>query len=104
PEALPTHTLPTHFLHDALPISVAYGMVNLHTYDKIAYDAYRDLNNDQFNVITDYFDEHLTNPYKDIALISRTGERFFYLHDYNIDRKSTRLNSTHVSISYAVFC
>jgi|SRR5699024_7427315 len=66
-----------------LETTVAYGMVNLHTYDKIAYDAYRDLNNDQFNVITDYFDEHLTNPYKDIALISRTGERFFYLHDYN---------------------
>src|SRR5699024_11681262 len=24
--------------------------------------------------------------------------------DYDIDRKSTRLNSSHVSISYAVFC
>src|SRR5699024_11858205 len=24
--------------------------------------------------------------------------------DFNIDRKSTRLNSSHVSISYAVFC
>src|SRR5699024_11519885 len=25
-------------------------------------------------------------------------------HNYLIDRKSTRLNSSHVSISYAVFC
>src|SRR5207249_10573747 len=25
-------------------------------------------------------------------------------HLYNVDRKSTRLNSSHVSISYAVFC
>src|SRR5699024_11341129 len=30
---------------------------------------------------------------------------FNYLYDNNIlDRKSTRLNSSHVSISYAVFC
>src|SRR5207249_5090822 len=27
-----------------------------------------------------------------------------YLHDTAADRKSTRLNSSHVSISYAVFC
>src|SRR5437870_13086407 len=28
--------------------------------------------------------------------------RFYVLHD--VDRKSTRLNSSHVAISYAVFC
>src|SRR5690625_5556385 len=27
-----------------------------------------------------------------------------YLFDFNADRKSTRLNSSHVAISYAVFC
>src|SRR2546426_8440540 len=26
------------------------------------------------------------------------------LHDFGIDRKSTRLNSSHLVISYAVFC
>src|SRR5690606_40504614 len=26
------------------------------------------------------------------------------LHDFSLDRKSTRLNSSHVKISYAVFC
>src|SRR5690606_39842149 len=27
-----------------------------------------------------------------------------YLEDFELDRKSTRLNSSHVKISYAVFC
>src|SRR5690625_6040922 len=42
-------------------------------------------------------------------LIERTveslkGARRAILHMYNPDRKSTRLNSSHVAISYAVFC
>src|SRR5690625_6139090 len=28
----------------------------------------------------------------------------YLMEEYNIDRKSTRLNSSHVAISYAVFC
>src|SRR5690242_21176168 len=28
----------------------------------------------------------------------------FYQYDNKVDRKSTRLNSSHMSISYAVFC
>src|SRR6266851_5293684 len=27
-----------------------------------------------------------------------------FLHRYTMDRKSTRLNSSHITISYAVFC
>src|SRR5699024_11528351 len=30
--------------------------------------------------------------------------RFILVHAHALDRKSTRLNSSHVSISYAVFC
>src|SRR5699024_11359742 len=30
--------------------------------------------------------------------------KVYEIHLLNIDRKSTRLNSSHVSISYAVFC
>src|SRR5690625_5536912 len=30
--------------------------------------------------------------------------RFFYTVGFYLDRKSTRLNSSHVAISYAVFC
>src|SRR5699024_7462850 len=47
----------------------------------------------------------------DITLTSNTGkvkkvENIFPSNNknYNTDRKSTRLNSSHVSISYAVFC
>src|SRR5690606_40645373 len=39
--------------------------------------------------------------------IAREGKRLMPLTDYlfsNTDRKSTRLNSSHVKISYAVFC
>src|SRR5690554_7790883 len=32
------------------------------------------------------------------------NERIPYLKEVSIDRKSTRLNSSHVRISYAVFC
>src|SRR5438067_6379673 len=34
----------------------------------------------------------------------RVGERAVLVADGELDRKSTRLNSSHVSISYAVFC
>src|SRR5688572_32596608 len=33
-----------------------------------------------------------------------TNESFFLPHGSNTDRKSTRLNSSHSQISYAVFC
>src|SRR5690242_21083523 len=32
------------------------------------------------------------------------GASFFHQADAHLDRKSTRLNSSHMSISYAVFC
>src|SRR5438874_10347596 len=33
-----------------------------------------------------------------------SSRRFLRLYKQNVDRKSTRLNSSHVEISYAVFC
>src|SRR3712207_8389212 len=38
--------------------------------------------------------------------VATDGMRFSYvmLPDYPLDRKSTRLNSSHANISYAVFC
>src|SRR5690625_6918465 len=38
------------------------------------------------------------------TLLSHTGVAQRILHLANLDRKSTRLNSSHVAISYAVFC
>src|SRR3712207_8023042 len=32
------------------------------------------------------------------------GERVVVIYQQNLDRKSTRLNSSHANISYAVFC
>src|SRR5690349_25084971 len=32
------------------------------------------------------------------------GQKYWWGYEYGEDRKSTRLNSSHVEISYAVFC
>src|SRR6201986_3152401 len=37
-------------------------------------------------------------------MMNRPGERFYLFDDFRVDRKSTRLNSSHDQISYAVFC
>src|SRR5690349_24142703 len=54
------------------------------------------------------FDGRLTTSlaYFDIAQknTSVTNSEFFRLQSLGLDRKSTRLNSSHVEISYAVFC
>src|SRR6266576_1028999 len=39
-----------------------------------------------------------------LLISPRPPERFAFLVAYGLDRKSTRLNSSHVEISYAVFC
>src|SRR5437868_7220837 len=43
---------------------------------------------------------------KDHRIMVQVQSTWFPLYDRNpmVDRKSTRLNSSHVSISYAVFC
>src|SRR3712207_8203181 len=62
-------------LHDALPISHRIPMPE--------------------NILGALF--HITKPYMQIALDQHVGLR-------DVDRKSTRLNSSHANISYAVFC
>src|SRR5699024_12213247 len=42
----------------------------------------------------------ITNP----KIFNRTSDEFIQINRSISDRKSTRLNSSHVSISYAVFC
>src|SRR5699024_12070377 len=41
---------------------------------------------------------------RSIIMLLRPASGQVYLMDRPVDRKSTRLNSSHVSISYAVFC
>src|SRR5277367_62043 len=45
-------------------------------------------------------DNQLTNARK----LPEVNDRLVSLHNWEIDRKSTRLNSSHITISYAVFC
>src|SRR5699024_12114642 len=42
--------------------------------------------------------------FQDLIRIEETVGYFFFHQTEDLDRKSTRLNSSHVSISYAVFC
>src|SRR5699024_12031372 len=73
-----TCTFSTLSLHDALPISHLHGCV-------IATFEFGDVGLDQFR------------PFAENLNAINNGHR-------QQDRKSTRLNSSHVSISYAVFC
>src|SRR5690606_41899957 len=69
-------------------------------YDKSLVTAY--LSGDDFeNTIEQYID---TNDIKMLAMVTYQRSFFERLFYPSIDRKSTRLNSSHVKISYAVFC
>src|SRR3712207_7891626 len=46
----------------------------------------------------------LTEPFSIFGFVFDTDERYFYVVLAYVDRKSTRLNSSHANISYAVFC
>src|SRR5207249_10287342 len=84
PPAPPTTAIYTLSLHDALPISSAA------TDDKAKYIEAMRSGRTKYRKMTPNSDV-TTRTYGCLAII--TG-----------DRKSTRLNSSHVSISYAVFC
>src|SRR5437870_9667920 len=74
-------------LHDALPIS---------------YDSAHD----QRVTATVYVPKRFAAPHPAVILVAGSGghKDTDYLDDRRVDRKSTRLNSSHVAISYAVFC
>src|SRR5699024_11846389 len=75
-------------LHDALPI---FPHDEIHPYIQTAAK-----DNAQFTLKTD--PEYKTDPGSlAVVVAAKTAV-------YQSDRKSTRLNSSHVSISYAVFC
>src|SRR5690625_6790346 len=59
-----------------------------------------------------YYEENVTNQHEIIDVVDdfvRKGTNLIFGHGHIygrtfVDRKSTRLNSSHVAISYAVFC
>src|SRR3712207_7451805 len=56
-------------------------------------------------VVTQFLRDHGFDPYqRGFSLFSKTGVELVYLYFQIPDRKSTRLNSSHANISYAVFC
>src|SRR6266704_2914970 len=62
---------------------------------------------DSVNVTAFRGDEGVCKPFaefSDFFLTSLFALGFGDLRQFTLDRKSTRLNSSHVSISYAVFC
>src|SRR5207249_10195438 len=98
--ATETYTLS---LHDALPISnyfdtVLWPIVGANAYGPLATDAPNRL-----------FARGRAMPNPRWLLLGiadwRSGLPYSAVNDtLDLDRKSTRLNSSHVSISYAVFC
>src|SRR5699024_11671620 len=87
-------------LHDALPIFYVGSFMVCHFYNggfRGARNCYADAS---FFKNTNVADGHRRFSRNDSAYDSR----FFYTDQFALDRKSTRLNSSHVSISYAVFC
>src|SRR5690606_41588276 len=87
-----SHEIYTLSLHDALPIS------------RRIYEG------DDFNSTGERGDDpHLARAWPDYAALEAGGlaewaERLLQPMLDALDRKSTRLNSSHVKISYAVFC
>src|SRR5439155_12735305 len=88
--ATPTTEIYTLSLHDALPISCKYSGL-----DFLDFFAFR--RNRHWRVRR----ESATEPEADVVIRPQLGLRNINPHR---DRKSTRLNSSHVAISYAVFC
>src|SRR5690625_6756504 len=86
----------TRSLHDALPISLKGPL-------------HGGANEQVMNMLLEIGEEENAIPYikkklENKELIMGMGHRVYREGDPRADRKSTRLNSSHVAISYAVFC
>src|SRR3712207_9435434 len=74
-------------LHDALPILGEYGFVKREAFSFVTKNGTQ-------------LDGWMVKPLD----FDASKEYPVILHQYSGDRKSTRLNSSHANISYAVFC
>src|SRR5207249_12153003 len=94
--ALCTTAFFTLSLHDALPILGDGEGVRCRSKNR--------KNSHDFVVVPDRGYDHGTNPQGADRDRVHAGIGFSIVAAQLLDRKSTRLNSSHVSISYAVFC
>src|SRR5690606_41627802 len=101
PHPAPTSTY-TLSLHDALPILLAGFRLQLH----ILAERLRSQLGDPLGALADSIRDLIEG--RDFRRRLRHGQvaefSELYVRFDEVDRKSTRLNSSHVKISYAVFC
>src|SRR5699024_12598402 len=91
-------------LHDALPIYKKERILNEDTFNQWLQETI--LRTKGSYIIQRYIHTRtkMDEPYHIRAHVQKNGEgKWELVHIYSRDRKSTRLNSSHVSISYAVF-
>src|SRR5690606_40203780 len=91
-------------LHDALPISANTPLSQL---ADLPIDINIEEDTEQFTPMTSRIAHLMVIDMLAVAVTQRRGPEFItHLNAIkrSIDRKSTRLNSSHVKISYAVFC
>src|SRR5207253_11518369 len=100
----PNSRIYTLSLHDALPICGTHNCRCTHTYLLLAplvFDEYA-----HFHGIGEYSDGCILGKESGYTIPERTtkgtSKRIFLVFFFLVDRKSTRLNSSHVAISYAV--
>src|SRR5690606_39920070 len=89
-----TPAIATLSLHDALPIFAGGGQKEAHAF---------------LDALEIFGLGYSWGGYESLAVHVRLNDRTIARGDYpgpviRLDRKSTRLNSSHVKISYAVFC
>src|SRR5205814_9268076 len=91
-----TPDLYTLSLHDALPISPAAGDLD---------QAYHSMYNLEFSAAMQQLQRwERDHPADPLGPVSEAASYLFSELNRLGDRKSTRLNSSHLGISYAVFC
>src|SRR5205814_10402075 len=85
-------------LHDALPISARDGDFAIGERVERIHQLFGAHAAGRFDFDLDVFGGEIVDAiYLDLAFARR-------VYDFTSDRKSTRLNSSHLGISYAVFC
>src|SRR5690606_40876762 len=89
------HSFPTRRSSDLLPVFIFFLLVFHYMYVCV---SLRTIHNCDLLLLMYYFDEN------SLVLPFQKARFSYYSSMVDLDRKSTRLNSSHVKNSYAVFC
>src|SRR5699024_12203144 len=102
---VPTRSVPRSHLHSSPPrrsSDLTSSPQDLAQLEAIMRETFTDTfaSEQSAEDLNAFLDKNYNQPVLKRELADQDSETFFY----KVDRKSTRLNSSHVSISYAVFC